>query len=201
MPVVFVAVCFIVSACVIAISVSATDGPNTQFCYSLVSRPRLIARQEQQQEAARVLLCFHAFASVCVSVCVCLRGPSSTSQAVGRTPRSLGHMPDSDDASCLKWLWRCLCFARVCRAAQLCVYADVFMFLCRFCDEHVTLMSRSCVKRLPTPHRLPFLNLHLSVSTTVVVFRSFSYEKQRKKKIQVKLLHSDVYFSKTVVLE
>lgn len=58
-----------VCVCAISISVSATDGPNTPVSYSLLSRPRLIARQEQQQEAVCVLLCFHK----CVCVCVCFR--------------------------------------------------------------------------------------------------------------------------------
>ncbi len=110
-----------VHVCIISISVSATDGPNTQFCSSLVSRPCLIARQEQQQEAVCVLLYFHVSARVCISICVCSHRPSFISQAVGRTPCSLGHLPSFDDISCLKWLWVCLCF-RMCVDWHRCVF-------------------------------------------------------------------------------
>lgn len=89
---------YVLCECVISISVSATDGPNTQLCYSLVSKPRLIACQKQQQAVCVcVCFCFNVCVRVCISICVYLQRPSSISQAVGRTPCGLGHKPNPDD--------------------------------------------------------------------------------------------------------
>ena len=94
--------------------------------------------------------------SVCVSVRMCSRRPSSISPLLELRPAVWDTCPLATRPQCLTWLWVRLCL-HVCRATHLCVF-----------DEHVAPTPQSTKRGPPPP--LP----HVSVTTMMVLFRLFT---------------------------